>query len=153
MSISDEDHRLQIVHDVLKVQAFQHPLIQLMVGTAEKDDCAVYDFPGNLSLLVGSDFIRGPEFKLVQEGWLNFYDLGYYLIVANLSDIAAMGGTPIGMTTIVRYKKALEDEEFARLFEGMRDAAGRYKTPIVGGDIGGYQETVLAATAFGVTEQ
>lgn len=153
MSVSDEDHRLQIVHAILNVQSLHNPLIQLVVGTSEKDDCAVYDFPGNLSLLVGSDFIRGPGFKLFQEGWLSFYDLGYYLIVANLSDIAAMGGVPIGVTTIVRYQKTLKDEEFAQLFEGMKEAARVYKTPIVGGDIGGYQETVLAATAFGVTEQ
>ncbi len=153
MSITDEDQRLDIVHTILKLQQFQHPLIHLAVGTTEKDDCAVYDFPGGLSLLVGSDFIRGPGFKLFQEGLLNFYDLGYYLVVANLSDIAAMGGTPIGLTTIVRYKKTLEDAEFARLFEGMRDAAASYETPIVGGDIGGYEETVLAATAFGVAKR
>jgi thiamine-monophosphate kinase len=118
----------------------------------DNDDCAVYDFPGNLSLVIGMDFVRGPGFVLFQEHYLNYFDLGYYLVVANLSDIAAMGATPIGITTVIRYHESLTDEDFSQILQGIKAAAALYQTPIVGGDIGGYTETVLAATAFGITQ-
>lgn len=126
--------------------------MQLVSGAEDADDCAVYDLPGNLSLVVGMDFVRGTKFTLFQEGKLNYFDIGYYLVVANLSDIAAMGATPTGLTTVIRYPDTLEDANFIQILEGINEAASVYQTPIVGGDIGSYDEMVLAATAFGITE-
>jgi thiamine-monophosphate kinase len=156
MTISDEQARLQIIRTILKEQPL--PVqngageVQLVIDSSDADDCAVYDLPGNLSLVVGMDFIRGTKFTLFREGYLNYFDIGYYLIVANLSDIAAMGATPIGLTTVVRYPDALEDADFAEIIKGIEEAASLYNTPIIGGDIGGYTEVVLVATAFGIAE-
>ena len=46
-----------------------------------------------------------------------------------------------------------EDADFAEIIQGIKEAASLYNTPIVGGDIGGYVEVVLAATAFGIAER
>ena len=147
--------RLENVRTILQAQSLPGAIssVQLMMNADDNDDCAVYDFPGNLSLVVGMDFVRGPGFVLFQERYLNYFDLGYYLVVANLSDIAAMGATPIGMTTVIRYRASLTDKDFTQILEGIKAAAAYYQTPIVGGDIGEYTETVLAATAFGITER
>lgn len=155
MAISGEQKRLEIIRQILKDQPSTGPnaLARLVVSAEDADDCAIYDLPGNLSLVVGMDFVRGPNFLLFQEKQLDFFDIGYYLVVANLSDIAAMGATPIGLTTIIRYPDSLEDNEFTQLMEGIKEAASYYNTPIVGGDIGGYPEMVLAATALGTTAQ
>jgi len=150
---SDEQQRLEIIRHILKVQPSEKLPMQLVSGAEDADDCAVYDLPGNLSLVVGMDFVRGTKFALFQEGYLNYFDIGYYLIVANLSDIAAMGATPTGLTTVIRYPDTLEDADFIQIVEGINKAATVYKTPIIGGDIGSYTEMVLAATAFGITEQ
>lgn len=155
MEISGEQKRLEIVRQILAVQSFQENSIpvQLVVSAEDADDCAVYDLPGNLSLVVGTDFIRGTGFILFEKGLLDYFDIGYYLVIANLSDIAAMGATPIGLTTVVRYNDTLSDVNFRQLLEGIREAASFYNTPIIGGDIGGYVEVVLAATALGITER
>ena len=46
------------------------------------DDCAVYDIQENLSLVVGTDFVRGTNFTLFREHYLDDFDMGYYLVVA-----------------------------------------------------------------------
>jgi thiamine-monophosphate kinase len=150
---SDEQQRLVIIRDILKAQSGEILPMRLVSSTEDADDCAIYDLPGNLSLVVGMDFVRGTKFTLFQEGYLDYFDVGYYLVVANLSDIAAMGATPTGLTTVIRYPATLEDADFIQIVEGIKEAASVYKTPIVGGDIGGYDEMVLAATAFGIAEQ
>ena len=156
MSTSDEQTRLQMIRSILNEQALPvqnvAASVKLVVDANDADDCAVYDLPSNLSLVVGMDFVRGTKFTLFREGYLNYFDLGYYLVVANLSDVAAMGATPIGLTTVVRYPDTLEDADFAEVIKGIKEAASLYNTPIVGGDIGGYVEVVLAATAFGIAE-
>lgn len=153
--ISSERKRLEIVRGILKEQSLPGMglPVKLAIDVEDADDCAVYDLPGNLSLLVGMDFVRGTGFKLFQEKYLNYFDIGYYLVVANLSDIAAMGGAPIGLTTVVRYPASLEDADFIQVIEGIKEAASYYHTPIVGGDIGGYEEMVLAASAFGIADR
>jgi thiamine-monophosphate kinase len=150
---SNEQKRIEIVQCIFKTKFFEKTPMQLMGGVEDADDCAVYDLPGNLSLVVGMDFVRGTKFTLFQEGYLDYFDVGYYLVVANLSDIAAMGATPTGLTTVIRYPDTLEDADFIRIVEGINEAASVYKTPVVGGDIGSYDEMVLVATAFGITEQ
>ncbi len=156
MTISDEQTRLQIIHNILNEQSLPAQIIassiDLVVDSSDADDCAVYDLPGNLSLVVGMDFIRGTKFTLFREKYLNYFDIGYYLVIANLSDVAAMGATPIGLTTVVRYPDTLKDADFAEIIQRIKEAASLYHTPIVGGDIGGYVEVVLAATAFGIAE-
>ena len=111
MTISGEQTRLQIIRSILNEQSLPAQSIaasvDLVVDAHDADDCAVYDLPGNLSLVVGMDFIRGTKFTLFREEYLNYFDIGYYLVVANLSDIAAMGATPIGLTTVVRYPDTL----------------------------------------------
>lgn len=57
--------------------------------------------------------MRGPKFRLFEAGYLDEYDLGYYLAAANFSDIAAMGATPIGLLTVVRYPPDMSDDVFA----------------------------------------
>ncbi len=153
MAHSDEQQRLEIIRHILNVQSGEILPMRLVSGTEDADDCAVYDLPGNLSLVVGMDFVRGTKFVLFQEGYLDYFDVGYYLVVANLSDIAAMGAIPTGLTTVIRYPDTLEDADFIQILQGIKEAAAVYKTPIVGGDIGSYDEMVLAATAFGITEQ
>ncbi|HLZ57883.1 MAG TPA: thiamine-phosphate kinase [Ktedonosporobacter sp.] len=153
MTISDERSRLAVIRDLFGAQSSAATDMHLVIGVQGQDDCAVYDLPGNLSLVIGSDFVRGTGFALFQEGLLSYFDIGYYLVVANLSDIAAMGATPTGLTTVIRYPDFLSDADFRQLVLGIKEAAALYQTPIVGGDIGGYSEMVLAATAFGITER
>src|SRR6266700_3650480 len=80
-----ERKRLESLRAILQAQSLPGMIssVQLTMNIDDGDDCAAYDLPGNLSLVVGMDFVRGPGFALFQEHYLNYFD------------IAAMGATPI----------------------------------------------------------
>ena len=145
---SGEGVRLAILKSILSSSSSE--LVSL--GVSGMDDAAVIDINAEDQLVIASDFVRGSEFHLFQLGYLNYFDVGYYLVAANLSDIAAMGVRPAGLLTVIRYGKDMDDQAFADVFRGMLRAGQDYETPIVGGDIGGYAADVFSATAFGFTK-
>ena len=55
------------------------------------DDAAWVDHPQGSSLVTADLLIEGIHFDLK---WTSLADLGYKSLAVNLSDIAAMGGTP-----------------------------------------------------------
>ena len=148
MSVSDEFTRIAMLRDIVADEHRSNSLVQ--IGVKQLDDAAVVKIADGTSLVIATDFVRGSGFYLFELGYLNYFDVGYYLVVANLSDLAAMGARPTGLTTIIRYSKSMTDEDFKEIFRGMDAAAKTYDTEIVGGDIGGYSEDVFAATAFGL---
>lgn len=93
--------------------------LKTLVGLSALDDCAVIELTGGLDLVVGSDFVRGTEFHLFREGILSHRDLGWYLVAANLSDLAAMGATPVGIVVALRYAKSMSDHEWRKLLRGV----------------------------------
>ncbi|ANN18041.1 thiamine-phosphate kinase [Amycolatopsis orientalis] len=124
--------------------------VELITGADDQDDCAVFRLTGNHDLVVGTDYVRGPKFRLYEMGHLDEYDLGYYLVAANLSDIAAMGAKPIGLLSVVRYPAEMDDVLFGFVMKGIHDACAAFGCPNVGGDIGGAERLILAASALGV---
>lgn len=147
--VSDEMVRLGLLREVLTRARLHHIDDIVQVGVENMDDAAMIKISDEESLVIASDFVRGSGFYLFEMGYLNYFDVGYYVIVANLSDIAAKGARPVGLTTIVRYSSKMTDSQFVQVFEGMRAAADVCGTEIVGGDIGGYGIDVFASTAFG----
>ena len=125
---------------------------RVIVGVTQMDDAAVLNIPPGMQLVVSSDFTRGSGFDLFQAGHITYEDIGYYNIIANLSDLAAMGAKPLALTTIVRYPPNLTDTNFHSIINGIKLASEQYNTPVVGGDIGNYSSLVLSATAFGTVE-
>jgi thiamine-monophosphate kinase len=156
---SDEPTRVsQLVREFLEGQsgalvgADGNAQAVLTVGADAKDDCAVYEINKPAMLVVGSDYVRGPKFKLYEIGLLSNFDIGYYVVAANVSDIAAMGAAPIGVLTIVRYPNELSDAEFQTIMAGIHQAATDFGTLNVGGDIGQAERIILSGSAFGLSE-
>lgn len=117
--------------------------------TITDDDCVVIDWPGEFDLLVGSDFVRGTGFRLFQQGKLTLNDIGYFLVAANASDLAAMGAIPIGFLDVLRYTKDMEFDQARHILDGMLEACDAFHLPLIGGDSGGYELSVLSGTALG----
>jgi thiamine-monophosphate kinase len=145
--ISSEHSLFNIITNVLQYKTRS----DLPIGVESMDDCALIRISENESMAVTSDFVRGSGFTLFGLGLLNYYDAGYYLISANLSDLASVGAKPIGLTTIIRYAD-MDDNDFKDVFQGMKDAADVHDAQIIGGDIGSYKADVFAATAFGLVK-
>lgn len=118
-----------------------------IIGLDAPDDAAVIQ--SNKKIVIATDFIRGTQFDLFKLGYMNYFDIGYYLVIANISDIAAMGADPKFILTVIRYTKLVTDSQFSQLCEGIAEACQVYNLDVIGGDTGSYSETVLTATAVG----
>ncbi|WP_107670966.1 thiamine-phosphate kinase [Cyanothece sp. BG0011] len=75
--------------------------------------------------------------------------VGWRAIAANLSDLAAMGATPVGITVGLSLPGNLAVDWVEQLYEGMSHLLEEYNTPIVGGDICRSEVTTVSITALG----
>jgi thiamine-monophosphate kinase len=125
---------------------------QLLAGVLEQDDCAIFELNGNQDIVLGSDYIRGSKFRLYEMGYIDNFDIGYYLAMANFSDIAAMGAQPLALLSVIRYPKSMPDDEFRSVLEGIKAACEQAGARNVGGDIGTAERLILSAAAFGTVE-
>jgi len=76
-------------------------------------------------------------------------DTGWRAAAANLSDLAAMGALPLGITVGLGLRSDVSVDWVERLYRGMTDCLQQYDTAIVGGDICRSPTITIAITAFG----
>jgi len=76
-------------------------------------------------------------------------DVGWRAIAANLSDLAAMGATPLGITVGLSIPGDVPVTWIERLYQGMNRCVQQYNTSIVGGDLCRNQVITIAITAIG----
>ena len=93
------------------------------VVASEGEDAAAVEF-GDGYLLVAADGIMGP---LVETD--PFY-AGYFAVLVNVSDIAAMGGVPVAMVDVISIKN---QNVCSKILEGMEAGVRKFNVPIVGG--------------------
>ncbi len=96
------------------------------------DDAALVDWSGGAGLIATTDMLlEGSCFRLEEAGPRR---VGRKAMAVNLSDIAAMAARPVAALVSVglprRGGRALAEE----LYQGMREVADAFDTPIVGGD-------------------
>jgi len=100
--------------------------IRLGIG----DDAALLDLPAGESLVVTTDtLVAGRHFPLNAKP----FDIGWKALAVNLSDLAAMGATPVGVTLALTLPDA--DESWLAAFsEGFFALADAHHVPLIGGD-------------------
>jgi thiamine-monophosphate kinase len=111
------------------------------------DDAAVLVTAPEQSLVVTTDvLVDGVHFSNITT---SPEDAGWRAAAANLSDLAAMGATPLGITVGLGLPGDVSVSWVERLYQGMTECLQKYNTPIVGGDIVRSPVTTLSITAFG----
>ena len=96
------------------------------------DDAAILQFSGDEEVLITTDlFMEGVHFDLT---YFPLKHLGYKVVVANISDIYAMNGTPKQITVSLGISRKFCIEDIEELYSGIRLACERYGIDIVGGD-------------------
>ncbi|MEH2326090.1 MAG: thiamine-phosphate kinase [Nostoc sp.] len=111
------------------------------------DDAAVLVTAPEQSLVVTTDvLVDGVHFSNVTT---SAEDAGWRAAAANLSDLAAMGASPLGITVGLGLPGEVRVSWVERLYQGMTECLQKYNTSIVGGDIVRSPITTLAITAFG----
>lgn len=96
------------------------------------DDCAVIPRNDGMDTLVSTDLLTGGVHFL--QGHIPPRDLGWKAAAVNLSDIAAMGGKPVGTFLSLALPKDCDEGFIAQMMEGYADASRHYGTPLLGGD-------------------
>jgi putative methanogenesis marker protein 2 len=87
------------------------------------EDCAVLEH-GNEALLLAADGIM--EDLMIK----NAFWAGYCSVLVNVNDIAAMGGIPLAMVSVVSMRKG---EVLNEVFKGIREGIDKFGVPMVGG--------------------
>ena len=113
------------------------------------DDCAAMDI-GDKYLLVTTDMMVTKTH--IPKG-MGPYDIGWSLVAVNLSDIAAMGGRPLGVVTAIGITKGHPIDFLEQMVDGMNDCALRFGTSIVGGDTKEHEDLILCGTAVGEVDK
>jgi thiamine-monophosphate kinase len=111
------------------------------------DDAAVLPILPDQSLVVTTDvLINNVHFSEITT---TAKDAGWRAAAANLSDLAAMGASPLGITVGLGLRGDVLVTWVENLYQGMTECLQQYNTPIVGGDIVRSPVISISITAFG----
>ena len=112
--------------DIIKKQ-FDVPPGMIGIG----DDCAVIP-AGESEFIYSTDMLmEGVHFLRDAE---SPEDIGWKSLAVNLSDIAAMGGTPIATFLSIALPKDVQGEWAERFIAGYAELSRKFNVPLLGGD-------------------
>jgi thiamine-monophosphate kinase len=111
------------------------------------DDGAVLRPRAGEDVVVSTDAaVEGVHFDFSSQSARN---IGRRALVANLSDLAAMGARPLGFTLALAAPAALELRCVDGLIAGLLVEAAEHGCPLVGGNVSAAHETSLTLTVVG----
>jgi thiamine-monophosphate kinase len=111
------------------------------------DDGAIMHPLADCELIITTDvLVDGVHFS---DRTTTAFDVGWRSVTANLSDLAAMGASPLGITVGLSLPPELPVVWLEQLYQGMQACLDRYQTGIVGGDLTRSGVTTVAITAMG----
>lgn len=116
------------------------------------DDCAIIDTRETSALCVSTDRVPHDlvSFRL---GLIDYRGLGNYLAVLNISDIAAMGATPVGLLLNLGLPPDLKFKDLSSLLDGANSACNSYGCKIIGGDLSSSPVLSISATSLGFSSK
>lgn len=116
-----------------RLQQRLQPTDALPVVRGIGDDCAVLRPADGHDLLVTTDTQEeGVHFR---RDWSTPEDIGWRCLAVNVSDIAAMGGVPLGAVVALSLPETLAVAFVEAMYDGLSAIAEAYDCPIIGGNI------------------
>ncbi len=113
---------------------------QIWVG----DDVALVPGPAGALLLACDAVVAGVHADLSLVG---LDDFGWKALVANVSDVAAVGGRPLA--AVVSVAGPLGEVDVGLLYDGLLEASLAYACPVVGGDMTSAPTLVVSVAIAG----
>lgn len=115
------------------------------------DDGAILDLTMGKKLVITTDILV--ENVHFSDSTTPPHSIGYRATTANLSDIAAMGATPIALTVGLSLRKDVEISWIESVYQGIQQCLAKYNIKIVGGDITSSIVNTISITALGEVSQ
>lgn len=112
-------HTIHDIVDMLPTEGFPQ------VAAAEGEDAAAIDI-GDQYVLFAADGIMESLVRTAP------YYAGYFAVLVNVNDIAAMGGRPLGMVDVMSIA---EGQTFDEMMRGLKEGIRKFGVPIVGGHV------------------
>lgn len=114
------------------------------------DDCAVIDVSQNRLVCVSTDRVPADliSFKL---GIIDYFGLGYYLAILNISDLIANGANPVALLLTFAFDENFLITDFKKILHGVKKACDEYGCQVMGGDLSNSLEMSISATSIGTT--
>ncbi|MGQ0640530.1 MAG: thiamine-phosphate kinase [Gemmatimonadaceae bacterium] len=112
------------------------------------DDAALLDAPAGEQLVVSTD--ASVEDVHFRRRWLTSGEIGYRSAMAAISDLAAMGARPLGMTVALALPQDWTSD-LGRLADGIGEASRTVECPILGGDLSRAEALHCTVTVVGAT--
>ncbi|WP_416148601.1 thiamine-phosphate kinase [Salipaludibacillus sp. HK11] len=122
------------------------------VKTGIGDDAAIYAVEQGYEQVIAVDtMVEGIHFK---KETMPIKSIGYKALAVNLSDLAAMGATPLYFLVSVAFpKQGWSQEELSEIYHGMNQLADRWHVDLIGGDTVSTKEgLVITVTVVGHVE-
>jgi thiamine-monophosphate kinase len=117
---------------------------QLIIGIG--DDTAAYFGNNEIQLATVDSLVQDIHFSFSYMSW---QELGWKSLAVNLSDIAAMGGSPRYALVSLGLPGNTEVEDVIELYRGMFEIAGKFGVAVVGGDTVSSQVVFISVTVIG----
>lgn len=135
---SSEDHFLAAISE-----RFPNTHPHMLLGRG--DDCAVLACPEAVALTTDL-FIEDVHFR---RAYFSPEDAGYKALAVNVSDMAGMGGEPLGFSLGLAGPPDTPAGYWERMLDGMAGLAASLNMPLVGGDLNACAKIVLSVTLWG----
>lgn len=110
------------------------------------DDAAWVANPSRTSLITSDMLIEGVHFNL---DWTSPFDLGYKTLAVNLSDIAAMGGTPAYLILSLGIPPTFDIRDIDEFYRGLKFLAAKHGVALVGGDTNTAKSLIICVCLVG----
>lgn len=114
------------------------------------DDCAVIKNNKTFQLLTIDNFVEDVHFDL--SFGTDYKYIAYKAISRAISDIAAMGGTPLYLLVSLALPKITTKSVIKTVIKNITKTANIYKTELIGGDITNSKQLALTITVIGETD-
>ncbi len=114
------------------------------------DDGAIVCIPPAQKLVVTTDLLV--DRVHFSDRTTSPFDVGWRSVAANLSDLAAMGAQPRGITVGLSLPPELPVVWLEQLYAGMQACLTQYGTGIIGGDLTRSSVITIAITALGAVK-
>lgn len=144
--MSQKIDEFELINGIREMFPRAKPPVKLGIG----DDCAILHFKDK-EILVSSDLLIENTHFLIPP--FKPYELGKKAILANISDISAMGGIPEAFTVSLGLPPTVREREVKELYLGIKEASSNYRCQLVGGDISRSERFTISITIVGSNEK
>ncbi|GIO25044.1 thiamine-phosphate kinase [Oceanobacillus sp. J11TS1] len=127
--------------NAIKPKAYKQPSLIKGIG----DDAAVLRSTSDIVTTVDT-FVENIHFSLET---MEPFHIGYRVLAANISDLAAMGAEPAFYLVSMCIPKKWKQESLEEIYQGMNELASLYRMDLIGGDTVSSDRLMISITAMG----